>query len=68
MEMTTMNQAEIEAVWAEFSVQPTGADMTNECRLAAGIIALRAEVSRKAGCRKCQAQSLLDGSESRGKT
>ena len=43
-----MNQAEIEAVWAEFSVQPTGADMTNECRLAAGIIALRAEVSRKA--------------------
>lgn len=38
-------QQKIERVWAEHHVEPTGHDMTNECRLAAAILALRAELA-----------------------
>lgn len=43
-----MNQAEIEAVWVEFHIEPTGHDASNECRLAAAILALRAESKKRA--------------------
>jgi hypothetical protein len=35
----------INAVWAEHHVERTGADMTNECRLAASILSLRAKLA-----------------------
>jgi len=44
MDMTTMNRAEIETVWAEFHIDRIpGHDMSNECRLAAAILVLRDE-------------------------
>ena len=44
-----MSQAEIEAVWAEFHIDRIpGHDMSNVCRLAAAILALRAESKKRA--------------------
>lgn len=41
--MSVPSQAEIEAVWEKHGVQRTGQDMSNECRLAARIIAMEQE-------------------------
>ena len=41
-------EEKINAVWAEHHVVPTGADMSNECRLAAVIISLREKIARAA--------------------
>lgn len=41
-------EEEIKAVWSEFHVERArGADMTNECRLAAAILKLRAQLAEK---------------------
>lgn len=39
------SEAEIAAVWRDHHVEPTGADMSNECRLAAVILTLRAQLT-----------------------
>lgn len=38
-------QEDIERVWRECGVEPTGHDMTNECRLAARILGLEKEIA-----------------------